>query len=293
MASKFSAWLQLGECVLTYTAAVTRTSPSAFLFVIDQSGSMDEKMSYGRSKAEFVADVLNRTLVQIITRATRNEGVRNYFDVGVIGYSGSTVGPGFGGALKAQVMHSLSDVEANPLRVEDRKKKVDDGAGSIIEQSVKFPVWFEPKNDGGTPMCDAMRMAAEVLAGWCDAHPASYPPTLIHVTDGQSTDGDPSAITEAIRQISTRDGECLLFNLHVDSGEGQGFAFPPSENGLPDTFSKMLFRMSSLFPSHLVPAAQSLGYSQASSESRFFAYKQGVEGIADFFNIGTQASNLR
>ncbi|MBV8455413.1 MAG: VWA domain-containing protein [Acetobacteraceae bacterium] len=262
-------------------------------FVIDQSGSMDEKMFHGRSKAEFVADVLNKTLVQIITRLRRNEGVRNYFEIGVIGYGGSTVGPGFGGALASQVMHPLPDVDANPLRVEDGKKKVDDGAGGIVEQSVKFPVWFEPKNDGGTPMCDALRLAAEVLAGWCDAHAASYPPTLIHVTDGQSTDGDPSAIADAIRQISTRDGECLLFNLHVDTGEGQGFAFPSSETGLPDAFSKMLFRRSSLFPPHLIAVARSLGYSQAGSESRFFAYKQGVEGIADFFNIGTQASNLR
>ena len=243
---------------MAYTAAITRTNPSAFLFVIDQSGSMDEKMATGRSKAEFVADVLNKTLVQIITRSTRTEGVRNYFEVGVIGYGGSKVGPGFGGTLASRVIHALSDVEASPLRVEDRKKKIDDGAGGIIEQSVKFPVWFDPKSDGGTPMCDAMRLAAEVLAGWCDAHPASYPPTLIHVTDGQSTDGDPSVIADAIRQISTRDGECLLFNLHVDAGESQGFAFPSSEISLPDAFSKMLFRMSSLFPPHLVAAAQGL-----------------------------------
>src|SRR3954451_9684007 len=103
---------------MAYTAAITRANPSAFLFVIDQSGSMDEKMSHGRSKDEFVADVLNKTLVRIITRSMQNEGVRNYFDIGVIGYGSSTVGPGFGGALKSQVMHPLSDVEASPLRVE-------------------------------------------------------------------------------------------------------------------------------------------------------------------------------
>lgn len=278
---------------MAYTAAITRNNPSAFLFVIDQSGSMDEKMGNGRSKAEFVADVLNRTLVQVIIRSTRTEGVRNYFDVGVIGYGGAGTGPGFGGALVAQVMHPLSQVEAHPLRVEDRKKKVDDGAGGIIEQSVKFPVWFEPKADGGTPMCDALALAAETLAGWCDAHPASYPPTLIHVTDGQSTDGDPSAIAEAIRQLSTSDGGCLLFNLHVDTGEGQGSIFPSGEVGLPDDFSRMLFRMSSRFPPHLIPVAHGLGYSQAGPEAAFFSYRQGFEGIADFFTIGTQASNLR
>ena len=31
--------------------------------------------------------------------------------------------------------------------------------------------------------------SAEASAEWCDAHPNSYPPTILHVTDGQSTDG--------------------------------------------------------------------------------------------------------
>ena len=38
-----------------------------------------------------------------------------------------------------------------PARVEERIKKSDDGAGGILEQKIRMPVWFEPTAEGGTP----------------------------------------------------------------------------------------------------------------------------------------------
>jgi hypothetical protein len=237
---------------MAYTAEITRINPTAFLFVVDQSGSMDEKMETGQSKAEFVADVLNKTLYQLVTRCRRAEGVRNYFDVGVLAYGGNGVQSGFAGALATGIIHPLADIERNPLRIDDRTRRVPDMAGGLVEQSVKFPVWFEPVNTGGTPMCAALSKTAEVLVQWCDTHPQSYPPTIIHATDGQSTDGDPEQIAEHLRLISTDDGQCLLFNLHIDASHTQPVMFPSSETGLPDLYSRLLFRMSSNFPSHLI-----------------------------------------
>ena len=53
---------------MSYTAEISRSNPTALLFLVDQSGSMDDKMSTGRSKAQQVADVLNRTLANLIIR---------------------------------------------------------------------------------------------------------------------------------------------------------------------------------------------------------------------------------
>lgn len=277
---------------MPYTADISRTTPTCFLFVIDQSGSMDEILDSGESKAEFVANVLNKTLYQLVIRSTRVDGVRNYFDVGVIAYGGAGVGSGFRGALAGGIIHPLSEIEANVLRVDEKTKKVSDGAGGLVEVSVKFPVWFEPVNQGGTPMCEALHKAAEVLVAWCDTHPNSYPPTIIHVTDGQSTDGDPSRIADSLQQIATQDGTALLFNLHIDRTSGSSVLFPATERGLPDSYSKMLYRMSSVFPPHLVPAAQAKNH-KVEADSRFFGYKANIEEIVDFFEIGTQAANLR
>ncbi len=145
-------------------------------------------------------------------------------------------------------------------------------------------------------MCEALRQAAQGLVAWCNAHDSSYPPTVIHVTDGQSTDhtdpNEPELIASQLQQIGTNDGVVLLFNLHIDTSEGSGLIFPSSEGSLPDQHSRLLFRCSSQFPQHLVKPAQDKGY-PVTSESRFFGYRVGIEGIVDFFDIGTRASELR
>jgi hypothetical protein len=277
---------------MPYVAEISRQHPTCFLFVIDQSASMDECMEGGRPKADFVADVLNKTLYQLVIRCTRHDGVRDYFHVGVLGYSDKSAYPAFGGSLGARVLHPISVIEEHPLRIEDRIKKVDDGAGGIVEQEVKFPVWFEPRHSGGTPMCEAVYRTAEVLVEWCNIHTQSYPPTIIHVTDGQSTDGDPEPHANEMKQLRTDDGQCLFFNLHIDTRPDAAIIFPSSQDVLPDQYSALLFRMSSTFPPHLVTAAKDRGYS-VSSASRFFGYKAGHEGIVDFFDIGTRASQMR
>lgn len=277
---------------MTYEAQISRNNPTAFLFVVDQSGSMSDKMSSGRSKAEFVADALNRTLMNLVTRCTKSEGVRDYFEVGVLGYGGNGVSNGFSGVLGGRTLNPISALEQNPARVEDRKRKMDDGAGGIVETTVKFPVWFDPVASGGTPMREALAKAAEELVGWCDAHPDSYPPTILHVTDGESTDGDPEEIAGHLREIRTNDGEVLILNIHVSSLGNDPIRFPASEAGLPDDYAKLLFRMSSQLPEHLIRFAQEKG-NTVGIESRGFMFNAEAAEIVDFFDIGTRASQLR
>src|SRR5712691_11696726 len=217
---------------MPYQAEINRDHPTCFLFVIDQSGSMDEKTESGRSKAQFVADVLNKTLYTLITNCSKADGVRNYFDVGVLGYGGAGVASGLGGALASEAIHPIAAVADAPLRVEERVRAVDDGAGGGVERKTKFPVWFEPKNEGGTPMREGLTRAAEVLAEWCDAHPNSYPPTILHVTDGEATDGNPEDVAKALRQLHTQDGQGLLFNLHVTAKTGHEVIFPGGDDDL-------------------------------------------------------------
>jgi hypothetical protein len=98
---------------MPYAAQISRNSPTAFLFVVDQSSSMADKMVSGRSKAGFVADALNRNLASLVIRCTKFEGVRDYFDIGVIGY-GAGVGNGLSGALGLQILNPISVSSALP-----------------------------------------------------------------------------------------------------------------------------------------------------------------------------------
>lgn len=278
---------------MAYQAPIQRTDPTALLFLVDQSSSMGDRMAGSeRTKAQIVADVLNKSLMQLVTRCARADGIRDYFDIGVIGYGAGGAQNALGGTLAQKVLNPISAIEANPVRVEERHRKVDDGAGGVIEQTVKFPVWFEPQANGGTPMCAAITRAAEVLAAWCDSHPNSYPPTVLHITDGESTDGSPEQLTDGLRQFQTTDGNILFLNLHVSSSAAQPNPYPSSEAGLVDQYAKLLFKMSSILPEHLVKYAQSKNLT-VSRESRGYIFNADASEVVDFFDIGTRSAQLR
>jgi hypothetical protein len=276
-----------GALSVTYSAEISRDNPTCLLFVIDQSGSMEEKMATGKSKAHFVADVLNKTIYTLVTNCTKADGVRNYFDIGVIGYGGKGVGPALGGQLAHSIIHPITALASSPLRVEDRTRHEDDGAGGILERRIKFPVWFDALNSGGTPMCAALTKTAEATVTWADSHPNSYPPTILHVTDGESNDGDPESIASALKQISTNDGQCLVYNIHVSTQQGDTIQFPNSDAALPDSYAKLLFRMSSEFPQHVAKLAIDKGYKLAES-ARGFMFNADPKDISSFFDIGTR-----
>src|SRR5258708_32859807 len=142
---------------MPYSAEISRTNPTCFLFLVDQSSSMLEPFGgqASKKKSEGVADAINRLLQNLCLKCAKSDGIRDYFHVGIIGY-GAQVGLALGGKLAGQPLVPISAVANNPLRVEQRTRKVDDGAGGLTEQSFKFPVWVEPVANGKTPMCKAL-----------------------------------------------------------------------------------------------------------------------------------------
>jgi hypothetical protein len=277
---------------MAYSAEISRNNPTCFLFVIDQSGSMDDQISGGeRKKSDVVADTINRFLSELSIKCAKDEGVRDYFEIGVIGY-GATVGPAFGGSLSGRELAPISQVAASPARVEDRSKKVDDGAGGLADQTVKFPIWFDPTANGGTPMVQALTLTQTILTNWLNNHPGSFPPIVIHFTDGESTDGDPTMVAESIKTLMTADGNALLFNCHISSDGSAPILFPDDDSGLPNDYARLLFTMSSYLPPAMRTAAQQEGQS-ASDGARGFAFNADTVTIVQFLDIGTRTSQLR
>jgi len=279
---------------MAYTADISRTNPSCFLFLIDRSGSMGDTFGGDtkRRKADGVADAINRLLQTLTIKCAKAEGVRDYYYVGVIGY-GDTVGPAFSGVLSGKELVPLSEVAMNPARVEPRAKKVEDGAGGLIEQSVKFPIWFDPIANGGTPMCQALKLAQSIIQKWLSQHPDCFPPIVMNITDGEADGGDPIIpAAEALTKLSNNDGNVLLFNLQISSHQANPIMFPDSEEILPDEFARILFRMSSNFPTHLINAAQQEGF-QVSENTRGFVFNADITSVIQFLDIGTRPSNLR
>lgn len=278
---------------MSYSAEISRSNPSCFLFVIDQSGSMADPFGgeAGKRKADGVADALNRLLQNLVIKCAKAEGVRDYYNIGVIGY-GANVGPAFLGALTGKQLVPISEVAANPARIEERNKKVDDGAGGLVEQKVKFPIWIEPVAHQGTPMRKAMTMAEEILNAFVAAHPDSFPPIVIHITDGESTDGDPTDAMRNVTNIQTSDGNVLLFNVHLSSKAAQPIAYPNASDGLPDEYAKLLFDTAS----ELTPFMQGIAREQGlnpEAGARGFVFNGDLTLVIQSLDIGTRPSNLR
>lgn len=276
-----------------YSAEISRANPACFVFVVDQSGSMNDQIGgeVPQRKAQVVADAINRLLYELTLKCAKEEGVRDYFHVAVIGY-GASVGSAYAGALAGRDLVPLSEIAGAPARLEERTKKTPDGAGGLVDQTVKFPVWLDPIANGGTPMTQALGKAEQLVSGWLNQHPSCFPPVVLHLTDGESTDGDPSAVAQNMMSLLSTDGNALLFNLHVSGAGGTPATFPDSEAGLPDQFSRLLFGNSSLLPEHMKTYARQQGFG-ASEGTRGFVYNADVSSIVQFLEIGTRASDLR
>lgn len=303
---------------MPYSAEISRTNPSCFLFLIDQSGSMQDVLdpsnvqrlpepvvedgrtythtASGRTKAQGVADAINRLLQNLVIKCAKSEGVRDYYEVGVIGYGGDStgtrVGSAFSGSLEGRELVTISEIGNNPARIEVRSKKVDDGAGGIIDQTIKFPIWFDPVADGGTPMAQAMMKAQAILTDWVSQHPASFPPIVINITDGEWNGADPSSAVEGIKSLATDDGAVLVFNIHISSNQAIPIEFPDDESLLGDQYAKFLFRLSSVLPSYMQDIARQEKLA-ISERSRGFAFNADMVGLIRFVDIGTRPSNLR
>jgi hypothetical protein len=279
---------------MPYTAEISRSNPSCFIFLIDQSFSMNDPIvgsETGARKCDSVADAINRLLHNLILKCARGEGIRNFYEVAVIGY-GAQVAPAFSGKLAGRDIVPISEVAASPARIEERIKQVDNGQGAAVPRKVKLPVWFEPLGKGTTPMGQALDLAHKLLEGWVATHQGSYPPIVINITDGEATDAGPVPQAGRLRSLATFDGNVLLFNCHISSKPVDPIIFPDHDGELPDDFARTLFSVSSVLPDTLRQLAANENLVLGPG-TRGFAFNADLSELIRFLDIGTRSSNLR
>lgn len=277
---------------MPYTAQITRAKPTLVVLLLDQSGSMADPFGGEQNvrKAEFVAGVVNHTLHDLVIRCTKTEEVRNYYYVSVVGY-GRNVGPAFAGALGGRTVVPVAEVADNPLRIETGYKRVPDGVGGYVDMPVRYPVWIYPQADGGTPMCRALEATRGIISQWLAEHPHGFPPTVLHLTDGESSDGDPEELGRELMSLGTDDGQALLFNCHVSSSRQAKAEYPNADAQLPDGFARTLFEISSTLPENFLAAAQQLGV-PAAEGSRGFVFNADPSSVVQFYEIGTSLTGM-
>ncbi len=240
----------------SYTAQITRHAPTAFLFMIDHSGSMSSQTNFNGERmrmSEAVARIVNHQIKELVNRCIKGDDTRHYYDIGVIGY-GNGVYSAWNGTLSGRDFVSPLEIKENPykkitVREEKRTRR------GVEMKEVEKEQWFESRCDGNrTPMHEAFEKAKTMMGEWIAKHQGKdcYPPTIINITDGAysgTTKENMLQVTNELKAMHTNDGNVILINIHISSDTTEKVIFPISKTDVGgDAYALTLTEMSSLLP---------------------------------------------
>ena len=273
-----------------YQESISRKRPGCIIFLLDRSDSMSRSWGGSETLAQGAARAINSILLELCLRAQKGQGLSyHYFDIGMFGYGlrpvagGEGVESAFGGALAGRDLVPLPELRDNPIAV---REVVSPDAGP----PARAPVWVEPMQGYRTPMCEAIAIAGSHVFEWAQAHPESFPPIIINITDGFVTDSpfDGASLdewAERLTGIATQDGPALLFNIFL-APEPNLVMLPATDAGLPSP-GPDLFRISSVLPPPMVLNAQNAGITPPPG-ARGFAFNADSTMLVKFLEIGTR-----
>ncbi len=273
-----------------YQESISRKRPGCIIFLLDRSDSMSRSWGGSETLAQGAARAINSILMELCLRAQKGQGLSyHYFDIGMFGYGlrpvagGEGVESAFGGALVGRDLVPLPELRDNPIAV---REVISPDAGP----PARAPVWVEPMQGYRTPMCEAIAIAGSHVYEWVQAHPESFPPIIINITDGFVTDSpfDGASLddwAERLTGITTQDGQALLFNIFL-APEPNLVMLPATDAGLPSP-GPDLFRISSVLPPPMVHNAQNAGITP-SPGARGFAFNADSTMLVKFLEIGTR-----
>jgi hypothetical protein len=285
-----------------YTRRFSRRYPGLFIILLDQSGSMREKVDGQKySKADFATTALNNLIHKMVQSAKFEASTgerRKYAYLSIFGYSDSVypllspsgepvdipfLGKNPRGTV--QVIRDVLDTHTNTYH-------------SVTENR---PFWIEPRSLGRTQMAEAFTRARDIAGLWLNSPPEPgqaqrqecFPPIIINITDGEDNGGgNLLAVAQEIRSKGTQQGGILIFNCHFTKAIGQSCVFPGSAAELTylnSPFAQQLFEVSSVIPEPLRRRAASelLRGQDLPDTARSFVYNADTDILIKFLHWGT------
>ena len=303
---------------MAYSAEISRSNPSCFLFLIDQSGSMqdfidpagtpaidrppEERCPSGRGARRPHQSPRSRRRhqsavakpghqVRQVRRGARllscrSTGLRRRHD-GQPGRAGV-----FGALAGRELVPDQRDRQfAGPHRradEEDRRRRR--GARRSEDQVSDLVRAGRQRRNSHVP---GVHPGALDLAGL--DRPACSP-AFRRSSSISPTAKRPTAIRPPPRKSSSRWRQttaivCCSTSTFRPAAERR-VEFPDSEGALPDEFSRLLFNMSSILPTYMQAMARQEGI-RASETTRGFVFNADMVAVIRFLDIGTRPSNLR
>ncbi len=275
-----------------YTQSITRKHRTAFVMIIDMSGSMAAKIQYRGEQlamADAVADIANMLIFDVIERARRVDEIRDYYDIGVFGYSGDGVVPLID---ENRSLLSVSDLAARPVKMLRQTVEEEGADGRKVLRRYSTPQWVRPHASGGTPMLESFDYVHELLAQWCaDPNNAdSYPPIVFNITDGEASDcceDELRQMCDKIKGLKTSDGNVLIVNIHITSSGERPMIYPNESEVINHRYAQLLFECSSVLPESMNEIIYEMKGRAAQPPFRGVSYNAAVTDLLTLLNIGS------
>jgi hypothetical protein len=260
---------------------------------------MKEEFREGVSRAQVVADIVNDLFDSLIMKCQREGGIRDYFQIMVIGYGkkcgSSEVSIIWEGNLADKDWVSVSDLKENILDTKKIHTTKIMPWGEVPDVQTK-KIWLNPCHDGLTPMYEALQLCKEKLEDWIYDFQDSFPPMVFNITDGYPTDVNDLTLVEnicsEIKSIKSNDGGTLLFNCLITNGEE--FVLPnlSDSNGFEDEYHLTLFNASSHLPHEMKHTASQVFPNKELiiGETKCVIINSTINSLINLLNVGTNTA---
>lgn len=255
-----------------YSAEISRENPTLIMFLFDCSYSMSEKYAdSGMTKGQYLAKIANESIDQLVLSCEKGDELRSYFEVGAIGY-----GDGKYDLLPVQ---SILQIAENPVKMISSEM---DGV------KIDRPIWIDdPTKYVNTDMLAGFQYALDILSDWVIDHKTSFPPVLIHVSDGEWTTDSPVKFVQKMQtDVFTDDGNMIILNIHISDDSKKTLTFPDQEPKGSE-HQKGLFNISSVLPDSFLKRAREL-YPGVAAGARGYMFNAQPSDLSKFFDIGTR-----
>ena len=239
-----------------YTAQITRNTPTAFIFLIDQSVSMQKYTTlYGEEMpmAEAVARIVNHQLNELVLRCIKGSETRDYYDIAIIGY-GENAYSGWKGELEGRDFVKPPELKEHLYKKITTKKETRTRKGVKVVE-IEEVQWIEAEaTEGWTRVHHAFEKAKGLLDEWMEKHHDKdcYPPTIINITDGEFNGATKEYVLQQANELKsmfTNDGNVILFNIHISANKAVCVTCPASKDEVSfSSLATTMYEMSSLLP---------------------------------------------
>ena len=279
-----------------YTAQITRNTPTAFIFLIDQSVSMQNYTTlYGEEMpmAEAVARIVNHQLNELVLRCIKGSETRDYYDIAIIGY-GEKAYSGWKGELEGRDFVKPSELKEHPYKKITTKKETRTRKGVKVVE-VEEVQWIEAEaTQGWTRVHLAFEKAKGLLDEWMEKHHDKdcYPPTIINITDGEFNGATKEYVLQQANELKsmfTNDGNVILFNIHISANKAVCVTCPASKDEVSfSSLATTMYEMSSLLPMRYSDRIADLrGDGTPNNRYRAMSINADMSTLIQLMDIGT------